>query len=117
MERWLKVQLLRVDVGVMPDPAAQPAQPVLVTHNGNRNGHVVNPANGDGNGGAPPRVEAKRRTEDTWLERWMRTTSDLARLQYSHRMVDAVLDEIDGRDIRIGDKWLADYASCNYLGF
>jgi 8-amino-7-oxononanoate synthase len=46
----------------------------------------------------------------------MRTTEDLARLQYSHRMLDAVIDEIDGRDIRIGDQWLTDYASCNYLG-
>lgn len=62
------------------------------------------------------RAKAKRRTEDTWLERWMRTTSDLARLQYSHRMVDAVIDEVDGRNIRIGEKWLIDYASCNYLG-
>ena len=28
-----------------------------------------------------------------------------------------VTDEIDGRMIRIGDQWLADFASCNYLGF
>ena len=58
----------------------------------------------------------RRRSEDSWLERWIATTAELARLQYSHRMVDAVIDEIDGRDIRIGDKWLTDYASCNYLG-
>ncbi len=32
-------------------------------------------------------------------------------------MTDAVIDEIDGRMIRIGDNWLADFASCNYLGF
>jgi len=32
-------------------------------------------------------------------------------------MIDAVIDEIDGRMIRVGDKWLADFASCNYLGF
>ena len=32
-------------------------------------------------------------------------------------MTDAVIDEIDGRMIRIGDHWLADFASCNYLGF
>ncbi len=32
-------------------------------------------------------------------------------------MTDAVIDEIDGRMIRIGDQWLADFASCNYLGF
>ncbi len=57
-----------------------------------------------------------RRHGDLWLERWMQTTADLARLQYSHRMVDAVIEEIDGREIRIGDHWLSDFASCNYLG-
>jgi 8-amino-7-oxononanoate synthase len=30
---------------------------------------------------------------------------------------DQVIDEIDGRRIRIGDRWLIDFASCNYLGF
>src|SRR5438132_1417489 len=64
-----------------------------------------------------PTVKALRRAQDSWLERWISSTADLARLQYSHRMVDAVIDEIDGRNIRIGDRWLADYASCNYLGF
>jgi 8-amino-7-oxononanoate synthase len=62
-------------------------------------------------------AKSLRRTEDSWLERWIGTTADLARLQYSHRMVDAVIDEISGREIRIGEKWLIDYASCNYLGF
>ena len=57
-----------------------------------------------------------QRHHDHWLQRWIRSTEDLARLQYSHRMLDAVIDEIDGRDIRIGDQWLTDYASCNYLG-
>jgi 8-amino-7-oxononanoate synthase len=56
------------------------------------------------------------RQHDRWLERWIRSTEDLARLQYSHRMLDAVIDEIDGRQIRIGNQWLTDYASCNYLG-
>jgi len=32
-------------------------------------------------------------------------------------MYDAVIDEVDGRRIRIGSHWLTDYASCNYLGF
>jgi 8-amino-7-oxononanoate synthase len=32
-------------------------------------------------------------------------------------MFDAVIEEINGRQIRIGDHWLADFASCNYLGF
>jgi 8-amino-7-oxononanoate synthase len=31
--------------------------------------------------------------------------------------MDAVIEEIDGRRIRIGDHWLSDFASCNYLGF
>jgi 8-amino-7-oxononanoate synthase len=59
----------------------------------------------------------QRRRDDGWLERWLGMTGDLARLQYSHRMVDAVIDEINGREIRIGEQWLTDYASCNYLGF
>src|SRR5438132_11873971 len=57
-----------------------------------------------------------RRKGDRWLDRWLRTCADLARLQYSHPMVDAVIEEIDGRMIRVGDRWLADFASCNYLG-
>jgi 8-amino-7-oxononanoate synthase len=32
-------------------------------------------------------------------------------------MMDAVIDEVDGRMIRVGNHWLADFASCNYLGF
>src|SRR5207245_6272411 len=64
--------------------------------------------------GAQPRP--RRRADDAWLERWLQTCSDLARLQISHPMVDAVIDEVDGRMIRIGDRWLADFASCNYLG-
>lgn len=40
----------------------------------------------------------------------------LERLLGAHPMMDAVIDEIDGRRIRIGDHWLCDFASCNYLG-
>jgi 8-amino-7-oxononanoate synthase len=29
---------------------------------------------------------------------------------------DQVIDEIDGRRIRVGDNWMTDFASCNYLG-
>ena len=43
--------------------------------------------------------------------------SELARLKATTRFYDAVIEEIDGRRIRIGDRWLADFASCNYLGF
>lgn len=62
-------------------------------------------------------VKPLRRQGDGWLERWMDTVSELARLRHSHPMLDAVIDEVDGRRIRIGDHWLTDFASCNYLGF
>ena len=55
--------------------------------------------------------------ETRWVERWLSTCADLADLRASNPMMDAVIDEIDGRMIRIGDRWLADFASCNYLGF
>jgi 8-amino-7-oxononanoate synthase len=42
---------------------------------------------------------------------------DLERLRSSHPMLDAVIDEVQGRRIRVGDHWLCDFASCNYLGF
>jgi 8-amino-7-oxononanoate synthase len=41
----------------------------------------------------------------------------LSRLQRSSPMLDAVIDEVRGRRIRVGEHWLADFASCNYLGF
>ena len=52
-----------------------------------------------------------------WLDHWLDTVRDLAELKASHPMMDAVIDEVDGRMIRVGDHWLADFASCNYLGF
>jgi 8-amino-7-oxononanoate synthase len=61
--------------------------------------------------------QPSRRDTDGWLERWMETVADLARLKRSHPMLDAVIDEQNGRRIRIGDRWLFDFASCNYLGF
>jgi len=54
---------------------------------------------------------------DGWVDRWLGACSDLAALERSNPMTDAVIDEISGRMIRIGDRWLADFASCNYLGF
>ena len=57
-----------------------------------------------------------RRSADGWLDRWIDTVDDLARLQ-QHPMIDAVIEEQRGRQIRIGDHWLTDWASCNYLGF
>ncbi len=35
---------------------------------------------------------------------------DLERLRSSHPMMDAVIDEVRGRRIRIGKHWLSDFA-------
>jgi len=43
--------------------------------------------------------------------------SDVDRLRATSPMYDAVIDEQRGRHIRVGDRWLVDFASCNYLGF
>jgi 8-amino-7-oxononanoate synthase len=59
----------------------------------------------------------RRRQVDGWLDRWVSTTQDLTRLTNTHPMMDAVIDQQEGRRIRIGDQWLVDWASCNYLGF
>jgi 8-amino-7-oxononanoate synthase len=58
----------------------------------------------------------RRRAGDGWLDRWVSAVSDLTRLTNTHPMMDAVIDEQVGRRIRIGDHWLSDFASCNYLG-
>jgi 8-amino-7-oxononanoate synthase len=42
---------------------------------------------------------------------------DLAVVRSAAPLYDNVIDEIDGRRIRIGRQWLTDFASCNYLGF
>jgi len=54
---------------------------------------------------------------EPWIDHWRETCSDLSALTASHPMMDAVIEEIDGRMIRVGSRWLADFASCNYLGF
>jgi diguanylate cyclase (GGDEF)-like protein len=60
-----------------------------------------------------------RGTQPGWLgvESPPEALRDLAALTRSHPMMDAVIDELDGRMIRVGSQWLADFASCNYLGF
>jgi 8-amino-7-oxononanoate synthase len=42
---------------------------------------------------------------------------EVERLRQVNPMCDSVVEEIEGRRIRVGDTWLADFASCNYLGF
>src|SRR3954451_19366378 len=66
------------------------------------------------------RASASRRPASAplpWIDKWLAACHDLAELERSNPMTDAVIQEIDGRMIRIGDHWLADFASCNYLGF
>jgi 8-amino-7-oxononanoate synthase len=62
--------------------------------------------------GSSARIQAQ-----PWLDHWLETCRDLSALTTSHPMIDAVVDEVDGRMIRVGEQWLADFASCNYLGF
>lgn len=62
------------------------------------------------------RVAIGRRSRDGWLDRWITTVEDLSRLSAVHPMVDAVIEEQRARQIRVGDHWLTDWASCNYLG-
>jgi 8-amino-7-oxononanoate synthase len=64
---------------------------------------------------APAPARAPR--NGRWIDNWLDTVHDLEELRAAHPMMDAVIDEIDGRMIRVGDQWLADFASCNYLGF
>ncbi|MFD3662604.1 aminotransferase class I/II-fold pyridoxal phosphate-dependent enzyme [Streptomyces sp. NPDC058659] len=84
-----------------PAPATAPAptgHPALPTgHPTPATGHLTAARTG-----RPPRPS-----------RWR----DLEHLQRTSLMCDAVIDEIDGRRIRVGDDWLVDFASCNYLGF
>jgi 8-amino-7-oxononanoate synthase len=63
-----------------------------------------------------PQPSGTRRAAGAWLAKWLEACAELDRLQASNPMLDAVIDQVDGRRIRIGDRWLNDFASCNYLG-
>jgi len=63
----------------------------------------------------PPSGSASKTTSEPLLQD--QRLADLERLRASNPMMDAVIDEVRGRRIRIGDHWLCDFASCNYLGF
>jgi 8-amino-7-oxononanoate synthase len=52
----------------------------------------------------------------SWLARWLAACADLEDLFAHHHLLDAIIEEIDGRRIRVGERWLIDFASCNYLG-
>src|SRR5271165_6865871 len=67
--------------------------------------------------GSSPQVARTPVRGGRWIDHWLETVRDLEALRASHPMMDAVIEEVDGRMIRVGDRWLADFASCNYLGF
>ncbi len=66
---------------------------------------------------AKNRVRPHANAAGSWIDNHMETLQDIEALRAAHPMMDAVIEEIDGRMIRVGEKWLADFASCNYLGF
>ena len=51
-----------------------------------------------------------------WLARWLAACADLEELFAYHQLLDAVIQEVRGRRIRVEGRWLTDFASCNYLG-
>jgi 8-amino-7-oxononanoate synthase len=57
---------------------------------------------------AKVRAASRLRSDARW--------GDLERLRTTSPMFDAVIDEVQGRRIRVGEHWLIDFASCNYLG-
>jgi len=62
-------------------------------------------------------VSTSSRPSGRWIDHWLETLQDIEALRAAHPMMDAVVEEVDGRMIRVGEHWLADFASCNYLGF
>ncbi|KQX15011.1 aminotransferase class I/II [Streptomyces sp. Root431] len=85
-----------------PQPVARPAPAAPPVTIGTAPATMAGTANTPARTGRPPRAT-----------RWR----DLEHLQRTSLMCDAVIDEIDGRRIRVGEDWLIDFASCNYLGF
>ena len=72
---------------------------------------------GTGAGGGRPRGGSARPRPESWAERWRGVSIGLERIPSPHPLIDAVIDGVDHRMIRVGDRWLADFASSNYLGF
>ncbi len=61
-------------------------------------------------------VDLVDRAPSGWLARWLAACADLQQLFGHHQLLDAVIEEVRGRRIRVGGRWLVDFASCNYLG-
>jgi 8-amino-7-oxononanoate synthase len=71
----------------------------------------------DSNMSPTAQLPTPSRSGGRWIDHWLDTVHDIEALRGAHPMMDAVIEEIDGRMIRVGEQWLADFASCNYLGF
>jgi 8-amino-7-oxononanoate synthase len=101
-------ELLRAEpVPTEPAHTATESSAAVSRPSSNGNG-AKSAANGNGNGNG---AESSASGADVPA-----ALRDLATLTRSHPMMDAVIEEIDGRMIRVGSQWLADFASCNYLG-
>jgi hypothetical protein len=61
-------------------------------------------------------VDLADRPARSWLARWLAACADLQELFAHHQLLDAVIQEVSSRRIRVGGRWLVDFASCNYLG-
>src|SRR5438132_11890197 len=57
-----------------------------------------------------------RREDDHWLAEWLRTCAGLAKLQRARPRGGAVVEQAEGRMVRVGGQWLADFGSSSYLG-
>ena len=66
-------------------------------------------------GSSPREMKNLHINED--LKKLLRSNSAFLESLGVNPMYDARIEEVNQRKIRIGNKWLADFASCNYLGF
>ncbi len=53
----------------------------------------------------------------SWLARWLDACADLQELFAHHQLLDAVIQEVSGRRIRVDGRWLLDFASATTSGW
>jgi len=111
LEELLRAEPIAVATGCT-EPAAETPPTSSYTPPSPSNGNCN--CNGNGNGNGASHTSANGAAAGECMREAL---ADLAELQRTHPMMDAVIEEVDGRMIRVGEQWLADFASCNYLGF
>ncbi len=62
-------------------------------------------------------LQSPKNSKPSRYQRKLQSSKTFMELIKKSPMSDAVIDEVRHRQIRVGDKWLTDFASCNYLGF